>query len=273
VREYDKIFIGNEWVEPDGRGVIKVISPHTEDVIGQVPDASPADMDRAVASRPGRFDDGQGVWPQMDPSEAADAISRCRRRCRPATRRSPTRISARRHTKQWSLLGQVFSSDDGPRHPTPTSPVLPVGGPPPGRSAHPLIVRRPRGRGGGIIPWNVPLFHRGAQARPGDGGGLPDRAQARARDALDAYLLAEAVLEADLPPGAVNIVVAGRETGEHWCATRRRQGELHRQHRGGAHIGGICGGQLKRSPWSWAASRRRSCSMTCRSTTRCSTSC
>ena len=48
--EHDRLFIEGEWVRPAGTAVIEVISPHTEEVIGTVPDGTPDDMDRAVAA-------------------------------------------------------------------------------------------------------------------------------------------------------------------------------------------------------------------------------
>lgn len=47
---HDKLFIGGEWVAPEGKGVIEVVSPHSEEVIGTVPDASTADIDKAIAA-------------------------------------------------------------------------------------------------------------------------------------------------------------------------------------------------------------------------------
>ena len=53
---------------------------------------------------------------------------------------------------------------------------------------------------------------------------------------LDSLLLAEAIEEAGLPPGVVNIVPAGREVGRLPGRTPgRRQGRLHRLHRRGSH--------------------------------------
>jgi hypothetical protein len=49
VAEYGELFIGGELVAPAGQDVIEVVSPHTEEVIGRVPHASRADVDRAVA--------------------------------------------------------------------------------------------------------------------------------------------------------------------------------------------------------------------------------
>ena len=56
----DKLFIGGEWVAPKGKGTIDVISPHTEEVIGSVPDGTPADMDRAVAAAARRSTTARG---------------------------------------------------------------------------------------------------------------------------------------------------------------------------------------------------------------------
>ena len=55
----DKLFIGGEWVDPAGSDVIEVISPHTEEVVGRVPEGTTADIDRAVAGRPHRLRRGR----------------------------------------------------------------------------------------------------------------------------------------------------------------------------------------------------------------------
>ena len=47
---HEKLYIGGEWVDPATDDRIDVISPHTEEVIGRVPEASTADVDRAVAA-------------------------------------------------------------------------------------------------------------------------------------------------------------------------------------------------------------------------------
>ena len=54
--------------------VIDVISPHTEEVVGRVPEASTADVDRAVAAARAAFDDGD--WPRLSPEERIAAVQR-----------------------------------------------------------------------------------------------------------------------------------------------------------------------------------------------------
>jgi acyl-CoA reductase-like NAD-dependent aldehyde dehydrogenase len=64
---------------------------------------------------------------------------------------------------------------------------------------------------------------------------------------LDSFFLAEAAIEAGVPAGVINIVPAGRETGEHLI---RHPGIDKVSFTGstavGQHIGEVCGGQLKR---------------------------
>ena len=53
VQDRDTLWIGGDWVPSDGGGSIEVISPHTEQVIATVPEASTADVDKAVVAAAG----------------------------------------------------------------------------------------------------------------------------------------------------------------------------------------------------------------------------
>ena len=46
MQTFKELYIGGEWVAPESSEIIEVISPATEEVIGQVPHASTADADR-----------------------------------------------------------------------------------------------------------------------------------------------------------------------------------------------------------------------------------
>ena len=63
MRAYDKLFIGGTWVEPASSKVIDVISPHSEELVGRVPEGTDADIDRAVAAARDAFDNGP--WPRL----------------------------------------------------------------------------------------------------------------------------------------------------------------------------------------------------------------
>lgn len=74
MRQHDTLFIGGDWVAPAGTGIIDVVSPHTEEVVGRVPDGTPVDMDRAVAAARQAFD--HGPWPRMTMAERAAVVGR-----------------------------------------------------------------------------------------------------------------------------------------------------------------------------------------------------
>src|SRR5690606_36172854 len=74
MREHDRLFIGGDWAAPAGTGTIDVISPHTEEVIGRVPEGTEADIDAAVAAARRAFD--EGPWPRMTPAERAEIVGR-----------------------------------------------------------------------------------------------------------------------------------------------------------------------------------------------------
>ncbi|HNF06722.1 MAG TPA: aldehyde dehydrogenase family protein, partial [Mycobacterium sp.] len=50
------LFLDGAWVEPRGDGMIEVIDPATEQVIGSVPNGNAADVDAAVAAARNAFD-------------------------------------------------------------------------------------------------------------------------------------------------------------------------------------------------------------------------
>jgi betaine-aldehyde dehydrogenase len=112
----------------------------------------------------------------------------------------------------------------------------------------PVIVRRePVGVVAAIVPWNVPQFVSVLKLGPALAAGATVVLKPAPETPLDALLLAEAVVEADLPAGVVNIVPAGREVGEYLV---RHAGVDKVAFTGstaaGRRIASICGEQLKR---------------------------
>ena len=53
-----QLYINGEFVDPQSTATLEVIDPSTTEVIGRVPDAGPADVDRAVAAARAAFDAG-----------------------------------------------------------------------------------------------------------------------------------------------------------------------------------------------------------------------
>ena len=57
---YDELYIGGRWQAPSTKQRLSVISPHTEESIGETPEASPEDVDKAVGPRGRRSTTGRG---------------------------------------------------------------------------------------------------------------------------------------------------------------------------------------------------------------------
>ncbi|MGV9861234.1 aldehyde dehydrogenase family protein, partial [Rhodococcus koreensis] len=68
-------FIGGEWHAPASSGVITVVSPNDEQVVGHTPDGAEPDMDAAVDAARRAFDDPTG-WSQWEPARRAQALGR-----------------------------------------------------------------------------------------------------------------------------------------------------------------------------------------------------
>ena len=111
----DRLFIGNEWVEPATDAVIEVISPISEEVYARTPDAAPADIDRAVDSSRAAFE--SGPWASSTPEERADALtalSQALQNAPPTDRRD--RDQRERDPGATVDHDAGVRGDDGPRH-------------------------------------------------------------------------------------------------------------------------------------------------------------
>jgi betaine-aldehyde dehydrogenase len=244
VQTYETLFIGGEWVKPETGDLIDVISPHTEQVIGQVPDASPADIDKAVAAARKAFDAGP-----LPVEERAAGLSRLSAALQARGEAIADSISSQMGSpKSWSIMGQVFSATMVLDTYAAIAPTYTWVDERAGALGGRLQVRRaPVGVAAGIIPWNVPLFIIALKLGPAMAAGVPIVLKPAPETPLDSYLFAEAVLEADLPPGIINIVPAGRENADHLV----RHPDVDKVSFTGStavgkHIASVCGEQLKR---------------------------
>jgi betaine-aldehyde dehydrogenase len=244
---HEKLFIGGEWVAPAGSDVIEVISPHTEEVVGRVPEGTTADIDRAVAAARTAFDEGE--WPRMSPEDRIAAVQRF------------SDIYAARMMDMAQIIttemGSPISFSQLAQSPAPwmmlntfiqTAKDLDWEEERTGVLGSPVIVRS-EGVGvvGAIVPWNVPQFVTMSKLAPALLSGSTIVIKPSPETPLDAMLMAELLDEAGIPKGVVSVIPAGREVGEHLV---RHKGVDKIAFTGstaaGRTIASICGEQLKR---------------------------
>ena len=212
---HDRFYIDGQWLKPRGSGRITVISPNTAEMIGDVPEGVPADIDAAVTAARRAFDDPRG-WSTLAPTERAAHMHRFadeidRRKDEFATLVSsqngmPISLAGEMEAVFPSVLLRYYadmaaSQPDDVRE---------------GMFGGTVEVRRePIGVVGAIVPWNFPQTLTAFKYAPALAAGCTLVIKPSPETVLDAFLLAQAAEAAGLPAGVLNIVPAGREVGAH----------------------------------------------------------
>ncbi len=246
-QERRDFFIGGDWVAAQSRDSIEVIAANTEEPLGRVPDASPQDIDRAVAAARSAFD--TGPFPDWTAAERADALTRLSKALQSRAPRLAELISRENGCPTQQSLGvQVFSATMVLDSYAEYARTFTFAEDRPGAFGNRVRVRRaPVGVVAAIVPWNVPLFVAAVKIGPALAAGCTMVLKLAPETPLDGFLLAEAVGEAGLPPGVLNVICAGRENSEYLV---RHPGIDKVSFTGstatGSKIGSICGEQIKR---------------------------
>ena len=247
IRDYDRLFIGGDWVAPEGTDTIGIVSPVTEEVIARVPDGTEADIDKAVAAARTAFD--HGPWPRMTPAQraeilravAAQVMAEMGDMAEIITREMGSPIS-------FSGMGQVLAPTMIFNYYADLATSYAFDEVRAGMlNPQVLVTKEPVGVVGAIAPWNVPLFIAAAKLAPSLAAGCTVVFKPAPETPLDAFRLAEIFVEAGLPKGVLSVVPAGREASEH-LVTHAGVDKISFTGSGvgGKRIGGLCGERLKR---------------------------
>ncbi|WP_446219768.1 aldehyde dehydrogenase family protein [Micromonospora sp. IBHARD004] len=193
------LHVAGEWVDPTGRDTIPVENPATADTVGQVPAGTPADVDRAVAAARAAFPG----WAATAPAERAAHLDRLHAAL-------AARADEIARTVAWELgtpLKLAARVQTGLPLTVLRSMVELAARPPAEETVgNSLVVREPVGVVGAITPWNYPLHQVVAKVAPALAAGCTVVLKPSELTPLTAYLLFDAITEAGLPPGVVNLV-------------------------------------------------------------------
>ncbi|MGI5145643.1 aldehyde dehydrogenase family protein [Plantactinospora sp. CA-294935] len=197
------LFIGGEFVEPGDGGQLKSINPASEEVLAEVAEAGPGDVDRAVRAARRAYDE---VWGPMPGRDRAKYLFRIARIVQERARE----------------LAVLESLDNGKPIRESRDVDIPL------VAAHFFYYAgwadklghagfgpdpRPLGVAGQVIPWNFPLLMLAWKIAPALAAGNTVVLKPAETTPLSALLFAEICQQADLPPGVVNIVTGAGETG------------------------------------------------------------
>ena len=204
----DQLYIDGRWVPSTGTGVLEVIDAGTEDVIGTIPDGTPADVDAAVRAAAVAF----ASWSTTPVEERAKTLGRI-----------GEALAARSDE-----LADLMAREVG--MPRTLSQRIQVGLPLMGFAANAQqladfafeedlgssrVVREPVGVVGAITPWNYPLHQIVAKIAPALAAGCTVVLKPSEVAPLNAFVLAEVIDEVGLPAGVFNLVTGtGPVVGE-----------------------------------------------------------
>jgi betaine-aldehyde dehydrogenase len=208
-----QVFIGGEWVHPEGTEEVVVRNPATGRKVATAALGDAKDLAKAVESARRTFD--AGVWRDRTPAERGEVLVKAADILQARADELAQTITSElgcpiwfseaahvpnpiRHTRYYGELAASFDFEeertcDGDRS---------------------LVIREPVGVAAGITPWNGPLSGPSLKVAPALAAGCSIVLKPAPETPLSAYALADALSEAGLPPGVLSIVPAGREAGQ-----------------------------------------------------------
>ncbi|MBL8150775.1 MAG: aldehyde dehydrogenase family protein [Blastocatellia bacterium] len=205
---YDKIYINGEWVASTGTDRIDVINSTTEEVMGQIPNGTAEDVDRAVAAAKKAFE----TWASTPIEVRAGFLKKI-----------AEKLAARK-----SEIAAVIAKEVG--MPLPLATAVQAGLPAAVMGSYAkilfeyefeekignsIVVREPIGVVGCITPWNFPLHQIVAKVAPAIAVGCTVVVKPSEVAPLTAFILAEIIHEVGLPAGVFNLVSGyGHPVGE-----------------------------------------------------------
>jgi betaine-aldehyde dehydrogenase len=207
-----QMFINGEWVASQSAKTFPVYDPSTEEVIAQVPDATSADVNSAVAAAKAAFEDGP--WATTTGQErgrvlfrmadkvrqnlAALAELECRNTGKPIVE---AEYDLNDVATCFEYYGGLATKIIGQVNPVPDNALS-------------LSLKEPVGVAGQIIPWNYPLLMAAWKLAPAIAAGCTCVLKPAEQTPLTALEFAGYLADAGLPPGVVNIITGfGEECG------------------------------------------------------------
>jgi aldehyde dehydrogenase (NAD+) len=197
------LFVNGEFVEPKSGRFFPTIDPATEEVLAEVAEAGPEDVDLAVRAARDAY---ASHWRALPGAERAKYLYRIAR-------------GLQERAREFAVLESMNGGK-----PIKESRDVDV----PLAAAHffyyagwadkleyafPNRTPRPLGVAGQVIPWNFPLLMAAWKLAPALATGNTAVLKPAETTPLTALLLGQVIQEAELPPGVVNIVTGAGDAG------------------------------------------------------------
>jgi aldehyde dehydrogenase (NAD+) len=208
-----KLLINGHWTEGTGRA-FETVNPATGEVLTQVAEAGAHDVDQAVAAARKAFDDVGGAWRKMSASDRGKILWRIAdlveknidELAELETLDNGKPIFESRYVDM-PMVADVFRYYAGWATKIHGETVNTF------NHAFTYTLRDPVGVVGAIVAWNFPLLLASWKLGPALACGNTVVLKPAEQTPLTALRFGELAMEAGLPPGVLNIVTGGPETG------------------------------------------------------------
>ncbi|HKF21003.1 MAG TPA: aldehyde dehydrogenase family protein [Candidatus Angelobacter sp.] len=208
-----KLLINGQWAEGSAKA-FDTINPATGEILTQVAEASAQDVDQAVAAARKAFDDPAGAWRKMSASERGKILWRLgdlvekniEELAELETLDNGKPIFESRYVDM-PMVADVFRYYAGWASKIHGETVNTF------NNAFTYTLREPVGVIGAIVAWNFPLLLASWKLGPGLACGNTVVLKPAEQTPLSALRFGEMAMEAGLPPGVLNIITGGPETG------------------------------------------------------------
>ncbi len=213
----ESMLINGELRESESTSRIPVYDPSTEEVIAEIPDATPGDVDSAIAAARRAFD--EDGWPQSTAQERGRVLFRIADKIRTEAA-ALAELESRNTGKPiveaefdiadtatcFEYYGGLATKISGTVNPVPDNALS-------------LSLKEPVGVAGQIIPWNYPLLMAAWKLAPALAAGCTCVLKPAEQTPLTALKLAGWLSECGVPAGVVNVVTGlGETVGAHIVA-------------------------------------------------------
>ncbi len=194
--------------------VLELVSPHTEELLAEVPVSTPDQIDSAVGAARAAVD--AGPWPRLAPGDRIAVI-----------RRFLDAYQARGGEVAELITAEIGAPISFARRAQVGLPTAMIGAFCATAQAYPWqeirpgffgsdihVRREPVGVVAAIVPWNMPQFLTIAKVVPALLAGCAVIVKPSPETSLDAVLLVEMLNDAGLPPGVLGVLPGGVSVGE-----------------------------------------------------------
>jgi succinate-semialdehyde dehydrogenase/glutarate-semialdehyde dehydrogenase len=206
------LYLAGDWTTGTGDAVHRLVSPVTGEHIADVPLASKADVDRAVAAGREAADEMRH-WSAFERAELCRRIAAAIEPLIPEIARIQTLEQGKPyHTESLEDIAEAnrYFSEAAEDVKRLTGDVIPTSD----RNKRMFTFRRPVGVWAAITPWNFPVTIPLEYVGPGLATGNAVIVKPPVHTPWALLALARAFDEAGVPPGAISIIPGGAEIGE-----------------------------------------------------------